>query len=331
MSINARHSKSSSGFTLLELLVVVAVIAIIGGAMISSLGGQTTKAARGVATGSIAGVENAVRIFNAIEGELPNELESLVCLDAGLTDHPTAVQNRSSQASEVAGSQATKFGGASNNNQEGGGLGLKVADKFDLLLIDNSALVAAGMSSLRYAELLSCDTDVATQNTASTADNGAAFPAASLALLNIPSHAFEDPRTGSGRNRGRGFSKPLTDTAASNVSALMVWKNGGTAGYNNVKVGAGSNDVLVGLGVGQASELVTGAAAQFGKAPYYGDLAKDKYPHYILLVKIGEDLDNDLTDLTDFTPAGAASIKAVVDARGDFLDEEFAEFTGQKL
>jgi prepilin-type N-terminal cleavage/methylation domain-containing protein len=331
-STNVRYSKRSSGFTLLELLVVVTVIAIIGGAMISSLGSQSQKAARGVATGSIAGVENAIRLFSAIENELPNGLESLICLDAELTAHPTAVTAASGQlpaATESASNQATKFGGGSNLNQTGGGLGAKVAGKFDLVLIDGSALVNSGITDLRYAEILSCDTDAATQNTSTVGANGGAFPAASLALISIPQHAFEDPRTGSNRNRGRGFSRSLTDSADSTTSAFMVWK-AGDAGYNNVKVGGSATDVLVGLGIGQASELVTGTAAQFGKAPYYGDLAKDKYPHFIALFKVGTDANFDATDGID-SASSAASIVAVVDARGDFLDEEFAEFTGQKV
>jgi prepilin-type N-terminal cleavage/methylation domain-containing protein len=336
MKISAR--KRANGFTLLELLVVVTILAIIGGGMVTAFSGQDVKAARGVATASIAGVEDAIRIYAAQEQDLPNDLESLTCLDVTLATHPTAVSqltdvfaNADANAANVDWTRTTEqqipLGGLSNLTQEGGGMGFKIADKFVLTQLDASGLIASGVTSLRYAEIQSCDTDVATVSGETSAETGGDYPAGSLALMNIPNHAFEGPRPGANRNRGRGFSRDLNFGGATNAG-LMVWKRS-TNGYNNIKVGAGGTDVLVGLGIGNASELVGLDNSPFAKAPYYGQLAKDKYAHFVALVKIGTDPTFD-SDFTDFT-ATTASIKAVVDARGDFLDEEFAEFTGQKL
>jgi prepilin-type N-terminal cleavage/methylation domain-containing protein len=340
-------NKASSGFTLLELLVVVTILAIVGGGMITAFSGQDVKAARGVATASIAGVEDAIRIYVAQEQDLPNDMESLTCLDQDLTAHPTAVlqltdvfAGASSTATGVAWTAATEqqipFGGLSNLTQEGGGMGFKVADKFTLTLVDAQALISGGVSSLRYAEIDSCDTDAATGGTKTSLENGSTFPSQALGLMNIPNHAFEAPRTGGSgtgptfsRNRGRGFSRSLNFGGAT-TSGLMVW-NAGTGGYNNVKVGAGATDVLVGLGIGNASELVGEDNSPFAKSPYYGQLAKDKYAHFIALVKIGTVAGVGDDPALGISPAGEATIKAVVDARGDFLDEEFAEFTGQKV
>jgi len=338
MKISTR--KRASGFTLLELLVVVTILAIIGGGMVTAFSGQDVKAARGVATASIAGVEDAIRIYVAQEQEMPNNLESLTCLDIDLSTagaHPTTVSQltdifagASSTASDVAWTRTTEeqapLGGLSNLVQEGGGMGFKMADKFTLTLIDSSGLIGAGVTNLRYAEIQSCDTDAATQNATSCGTN-CSYPAGSLATMNIPNHAFETPRPGNNRNRGRGFSASLNQ-GGSTTAGLMVW-NRGDDGYNNVKVGAAATDVLVGLGIGNASDLVGNNNSPFAKAPYYGQLAKDKYAHFVALVDIGSDPTFD-ADFTDFS-ASAAQIKAVVDARGDFLDEEFAEFTGQKL
>ena len=336
MKISTR--KRANGFTLLELLVVVTILAIIGGGMVTAFSGQDVKAARGVATASIAGVEDAIRIYVAQEQEMPNNLESLTCLDLDLgAAHPTTVSQltdvfagASSTASDVAWTHTTEeqipLGGLSNLVQEGGGMGFKMAAKFTLRLIDSSGLIGAGVTNLRYAEIQSCDTDSATQNATSCGTN-CNYPADSLALMNIPNHAFETPRPGSGRNRGRGFSKALNQ-GGDTTAGLLVW-NRGDDGYNNVKVGAAATDVLVGLGIGNASDLVGNDNSPFAKAPYYGQLAKDKFAHFVALVDIGTDPTFD-GDFTDFS-ASTASIKAVVDARGDFLDEEFAEFTGQKL
>ena len=331
---NTNSMRRSSGFTLLELLVVVTILAIVGGAMITSYDGQDTKAARGVATNAIAGIEDAMRIFTVQEGVLPDELESITCLDFDLAAHPTTVSNSATPAT-VTTEETTKFGGASNLPQTGGGLGKKVSDKFDLVSIPSgmgASLVNAGITTLRYAEIESCDTDDSTPAAAKGPDTvNAPMPQGSLALMNIPAMAFESPRPGSfgSRNRGRGFARGV-DFGGDPTPALMVWKRG-TLGYNNVKIGGADTDVIVGLGLGQASSAVGGPFAPFSKAPFYGDLAKDKYPHYIMLIKVGEDTDGDLSTTGDQSASSTATLIAVVDARGDFLDEEFAEFTGQKL
>lgn len=320
--------KQQDGFTLLELLVVVAILATIGGAVVGTFGNQEQNAAQGTATNSIAALENAVRVYEATQGQLPNDLESLVCrpydTSNGLAAAITAVENGPSIATNVATS-AYKMGGISNLNGVGGGLGLKLADKFDLLAIpDVGGLTDAGITTVRYAATLACDETEGVVEMGFAAGLGAAAGAEVSGLLSeitIPNHMFEGPRTGSTRNRGRGFSHTLVNT-----DPLMVWKRG-DGGYNNTKVGGEATDVLVGLGLGQASTLVgTNSEAMLAKAPFYGQIARDKYAHYIALVKIGTSVTGDLTDLSTST----AQVVAVIDARGDFLDEEIAEFTDQK-
>ncbi len=333
--INNEH-----GFTLLEMLVVVGIIAVIGGAMISSFGGQEAKAGRGVATQTIAGIEDAMRIQVAVNGVIPNNLESLTCLDFALAAHPTiglGIINGPAPATWAATTQASKFGGLSDLPGVGGGLGANIANKFNLVSIPTGmgqALITAGITSLRYADGESCDTDPLTPALAKGPTSATApFPQASLAENNIPNHAFEGPRPGllGQRNRGRGFARTI-DFGGATTPALMVWDRG-TDGYNNVKVGAGATDVLIGLGLGQASDAVGLPSSPFAKAPFYaGQIGRDKYSHYTILVNLGRDLDGDLATVlpADHFPATVATVVAVLDARGDFLDEEMAEFTGQK-
>jgi prepilin-type N-terminal cleavage/methylation domain-containing protein len=341
-------NNKQGGFTLLELLVVVGILAIIGGALISSLGGQETKAARGAATSSIAGVENAIRIFVSSTGNLPNDMESLVCLPFANAASPGSVANivdtPLALGSAAVADTAYKFGGVSNVSGVGGGIGKKLADKFNLVAVPADGITAlndAGVTTVRYAAANACDNETGAGTTAVTFAAGEIIAADSaLQDITIPNHAFEDPRTGggtSGRNRGRGFQGIINAN-----SPLMLW-GGGDDGYNNLKVGGSRESVLVGLGIGQASDLVgTELDSAFSKAPFYGDVGKDKYAHYIALVQIGLDNnadgdDNPTTTLTvaDATWAdvdfGNAKVVAVIDARGDFLDEEIAEFSGQKI
>ncbi len=320
--------KKQDGFTLLELLVVVAILATIGGAVVGTFGNQEENAAQGTATNTIAALENSVRVYEATQGQLPNDLESLACrpynqadgLPAAIT---TVVNGPSLTLNDTA--SAYKIGGGSNLNGISGGLGLKLAGKFDLLAIaDVSGLEDAGVSSVRYGATMACDETADAVQMGFAAGLGTELGAevtGALSDITIPNHMFEGPRTGANRNRGRGFSAPLT-----NGDPLMVWKRG-DGGYNNIKVGGEANDVIVGLGIGQASTMVgANSEAMLGKAPFYGQIAKDKYAHYIALVKIGTSVLGDNTDVV----ASTGKVVAIIDARGDFLDEEIAEFTDQK-
>jgi prepilin-type N-terminal cleavage/methylation domain-containing protein len=289
-----KKNNKKTGFTLLEVLMVVAMLAIVGGAIITSYGGLEDKAAKGTATHTIAAVEEAFRLFDATEGGLPNNLESLI---AATPDTPVY------QAGELDNAATDASGGVS-----AGLLGAKIAGKFTYVDTDPAALVAAGITKIRYLDLKG-------NGAGGTLDikdaDGDATTVGSLADITIPQHAFEAPRPGN-KNRGRGY---YVNAAGGTTIPLAVWSPG-TNGYNNVKVGGTPTSVLVGLGLGNSSTLCGGGVfANLGHAPFYGNVAKNEYNHYVALIDIS---------------VSPAKVVAIVDSRGDFLDEEFAEATGQK-
>jgi prepilin-type N-terminal cleavage/methylation domain-containing protein len=289
-----KKNNKKTGFTLLEVLMVVAMLAIVGGAIITSYGGLEDKAAKGTATHTIAAVEEAFRLFDATEGGLPNNLESLI---AATPDTPVY------QAGELDNAATDASGGVS-----AGLLGAKIAGKFTYVDTDPAALVAAGITKIRYLDLKG-------NGAGGTLDikdaDGDATTVGSLADITIPQHAFEAPRPGN-KNRGRGY---YVNAAGGTTIPLAVWSPG-TNGYNNVKVGGNPTSVLVGLGLGNSSTLCgDGVFANLGHAPFYGNVAKNEYNHYVALIDIS---------------VSPAKVVAIVDSRGDFLDEEFAEATGQK-
>ena len=337
-------NNKQSGFTLLELLVVVGILAIIGGALVSTFGGQEENAAQGTATNTIAGIENGLRVFEAVNDGIPDNLESLICLPTANEDDAGAVANVSNTpiaaGASAAAATAYPLGGQSNIAKVGGGMGAKLAGKFQIAKLDSSALISAGVTKLRYAAVTAC-TDSSTAfdiGAALTQVTYGATITGALQDVSIPNHIFASPRAGTGRNRGRGFSGLINSTNAA-TTPLMVWE-ADESGYNNVKVGGAPTDVLVGLGIGNESNLVGNeSTALYAKAPFYGQIGKDKYAHYIALVKVGTatlDTDGDSATnpsghvLSTFSAASIAEVIAVIDARGDFLDEEIAEFTDQK-
>jgi prepilin-type N-terminal cleavage/methylation domain-containing protein len=289
------RNRRISGFTLLEVLMVVAMLAIVGGAIITSYGGLEDKAAKGSATHTIAAVEEAFRVFAATEGGLPDNLESLI---AATPTTPVYVAGEAdSGASDATGGVVA------------GLLGSKIAGKFTIVDTDPAPLVAAGITKIRYLDLKGN----ATGGTLDIKDAaGNATTVGDLSAISIPQHAFEAPRP-TNKNRGRGY---YVNAVASTTIPLAIW-NAGDAGYNNVKVGGNPTSVLVGLGLGNASSLIgEGVFTNLAHAPFYGNVAKNEYNHYVALIDIS---------------VSPAKLIGIVDSRGDFLDEEFAEATGQKL
>ena len=284
-----------SGFTLLEVLMVVAMLAIVGGAIITSYGGLETKAAKGAATHSIAAVEEAFRVFEATEGVLPNNLESLIAAT------PTTPEW---QELEADNSAADATGGVTAAL-----VGSKFAGKFVVTETNPAPLVAAGITKIRYLDLKGNGTG-GTLDIKDAAGNETTV--GDLSAISIPQHAFDAPRP-TNKNRGRGY---YVAAAAGTAIPLAIW-NAGDNDYNIVKVGGNVGDVLVVLGLGNYSSLIgEGVFTNLGHAPYYGAVAKNEYNHYCVLLDIS---------------GSVAKIIAVVDPRGDFLDEEFAEATGQKV
>ena len=80
-------NRKQLGFTLLEVLMVVAMLAIVGGAIITNYGGLTTKAATGTSVHSMQAIKNAFNVYASTESALPGQLDSLL---AGTPTTPTA-------------------------------------------------------------------------------------------------------------------------------------------------------------------------------------------------------------------------------------------------
>ncbi|MEL0094243.1 MAG: prepilin-type N-terminal cleavage/methylation domain-containing protein [Planctomycetaceae bacterium] len=287
------------GFTLLEVLIVVAMLAIVGGAIITSYGGLEQKAATSTGVHSLAAVKNAFTVFQVSEGVLPNNLESLL---AATPTTPVFEADIPDNAAE--GATAGAFAAHLSSSLQG---------KFTVTDVDPEPLLDAGITMIRYMDLAGNATTDGDHDLAIKGADGQATAVENVLEMDIPSHAFELPLSTDG-NRGRGYhvEVPAVVTAGGTIP-MAVW-NAGDNGYNNLLVGASKTSVLVGLGLGDSSSLVGGGTfTNLGDAPYHGGVAANQYNHYIALIDVSVE---------------PARFVSVVCPNGHIIEAEFAESRG---
>jgi prepilin-type N-terminal cleavage/methylation domain-containing protein len=317
------------GFTLLELLVVVGILAIVAGVMLGAVGGQEKRAASGAASNSIAAIESLVRGYRT-QGTRLNDLDALVAQDCS-----ACVANTTPTLSATATLLPSTI------------LGSKLASEKLLVQTVPQAMVDtlrnAGITKVRALDTTSID-EVETDTCGISPESGLVFPCTKkMSEIDIPGRMFDPPASATS-NRGRGFSATLPTTGD---AALPVWRRGNVTNGSpdNRKVGAGKEDVLVALGFGNNIIVGANSQPQINSAPAYGGMLSNQYNRYLLLYNVGTAATNITADVaatpqveTNFPDAsigapiaeGVAKFVAVVDTRGDFLDEEIAEGSGQK-
>ena len=291
--------KKQFGFTLLEVLMVVAMLAIVGGAIITSYGGLEQKAATSTGVHSLAGVKNAITVYQVTEASLPNNMESLI---AATPTSPVFEADIPDNAAE--GATAGAFAAH---------LPSSLQSKLTITAIDPEPLLDAGITMIRYMDLAGNATTDGDHDLAIKGADGLATAVENVLEMDIPGHAFEIPLSTDG-NRGRGYhvEVPAVVTAGGNIP-MAVW-NAGDNGYNNLLVGGTRTSVLVALGIGDASSLVGGGTfTNLGDAPYKGGVAKNQYNHYIALIDVSVE---------------PARFVGVICPHGHFGDAEYAESRG---
>jgi general secretion pathway protein G len=73
-----KHLGKKSGFTLIEIILVVVIIGILAGIAIPRMGGKTKKAQISQAQSNIAALGLAIAEYEMINGQYPSGLDSLL-------------------------------------------------------------------------------------------------------------------------------------------------------------------------------------------------------------------------------------------------------------
>ncbi len=73
-----KHLSKRSGFTLIEIILVVVIIGILAGIAIPRMGGKTEKAKISQAKSNITALSMAIQEFEMMNGNYPSSLEQLL-------------------------------------------------------------------------------------------------------------------------------------------------------------------------------------------------------------------------------------------------------------
>jgi general secretion pathway protein G len=76
-----RDAGARGGFTLIEVLLVVAILGILAGVVVVNLGGKQEKAMKNAARASIGAISTAVDLYEVDTGRYPGNLQALVSSD----------------------------------------------------------------------------------------------------------------------------------------------------------------------------------------------------------------------------------------------------------
>ena len=74
----AKHLSKRSGFTLIEIILVVVIIGILAGIAIPRMGGKTEKAKITQAKSNISALSMAIQEYEIMNGNYPSSLEGLL-------------------------------------------------------------------------------------------------------------------------------------------------------------------------------------------------------------------------------------------------------------
>lgn len=288
-----RYHRSRKGFTLIELVIVIAILAVIAGAVSQAYSGLDERANRSQAAFNMKAVDKGVRTFRVVNGVYPNNLDLLTVSDTAVG---SVVGNGAATA--TAGGFFTpltrELEGSDANKATSDGL----LHFFPATAAIADALAESGITSVRGV----------------------------VDANDIPT-AFEDPNRGFDRAPSGVGADVAVGTGL--VLPIVQSRNLGAADSSVLQeitqLDSDTTHVVVALGLGNNASIVSDEvsvnAANFSDAPFYGGVASSEYGRFILLFHVASDTDGNDT-IEDGEVFNSATFVGVLDSDGNHLDRQ---------
>ena len=294
------------GFTLLELLVVVSILAIIAGLILVNYDGFQERAANQATSHTLATLTQTVNAYNTVEQHFPDQLETL------LSATPQNPQFESDSLHTKADAVTNPAPISMLTRQ----LAAKMTPRA-LTAEQLDSLRAVGIQRLRFIDALG-DQNNQSNTLAVFGPDGNPGVVGPIEGIDNPNTAFEPPGRAN-QNLGRGFYTDLGEVGTVPAGLkLMIWGGQGTGAsgepdptpnFQNTLVNADPEAVLVALGVGRSCTMISSqfrAGSDYGNttlvtAPFDGGVGAGQYQHFTLLIDVS---------------VNPAKFIRVVDARG---------------
>ncbi len=301
MNVKRSHLKRrEAGFTLLELVIVLVVLAVVSGAAIASYGNLDGKMAKGRSAYDMSAIDRGLRLFKVVSGSYPDELDLLTLSDTAVG----GVESTSAVTANAGGffSHVTdELGGADANKATSDG----ILHFFPATAAIVNSLAEGGIDTVRGIPIAN--------------DSG---------NFEIPNRAFNDAPLGGGSE---------VAIVPGLVLSILQSKNLGAADSGLLQAITGLESdvthlVLV-LGLGNDASIVSDTddvtSASFSEAPFDSDVGSSDYGRFLLLFHLGSDLDaSDTIEDSEIYPE--VRFVGAIDATGDYLEEQFkAAFDGK--
>ncbi|CAH2602668.1 Type II secretion system protein [Rhodovastum atsumiense] len=329
--VNAlRRRAGQSGFTLLELLVVVAILAAIAGTATIVLQDTDRRASAAAHVVIMDELKKGVNTFQVLNGgQLPNNWDSLLQTETAVTEGETATPSQLLSIMD----DALRDGGDTSTTSSAFlkmiGLPAGVTEELN----------TAGITKMRVV-----------QNAAVTPKDAKVDCSDLKRLINdtrdstVASNIYMAPSS-----HGCGATYTLAD--GGNVA---VWVGGQKRIFGSEAIELGGNEdtttttyggviaangtapgqrLLMAVGFGPDTTIFNGKIGGLTTVPVYRHVAKDDYNRFIGLIEIANTPETGTTSGTTTTyewQAITPSLVAVVDGAGDTKDEELGEWDGTR-